>query len=227
MISGMRKLPPISISSPRETIASRPSASVLSASTSAAAQLLTTSASSAPVSSRKQRRAVRRSAIRARRASTSYSRFENPRATRAIASIATCGERRAAEIRVQHDAGGVDHASQRRARRDARRRRDGARPARARSAARDSGAARAASIVRGSRRRRRARGACSSSGSNARRSRAARSRSAATRRASVIRSIESAAGRRRARRIRRWTATRRVGRDFVRRVFRATELRAP
>ena len=52
MISGMRKLPPISINSPRDTIAVRPSASVLSASTSAAAQLFTTSASSAPVSSR-------------------------------------------------------------------------------------------------------------------------------------------------------------------------------
>ena len=52
MISCTRKLPPISTSSPRERIASRPSASVLSASTSAAAQLLTTSASSAPVSSR-------------------------------------------------------------------------------------------------------------------------------------------------------------------------------
>ena len=54
MMSGMRKAPPISISSPRETMASRPSASVLSVSSTAAALLLTTVASSAPVSSREQ-----------------------------------------------------------------------------------------------------------------------------------------------------------------------------
>ena len=54
MISGMRKAPPISINSPRDTIASRPLASVLSTSSTAAALLLTTVASSAPVSSRRQ-----------------------------------------------------------------------------------------------------------------------------------------------------------------------------
>ena len=47
MISGMRNAPPISISSPRETMASRPCASVLSTSSTAAALLLTTVASSA------------------------------------------------------------------------------------------------------------------------------------------------------------------------------------
>ena len=51
MMSGMRKAPPISISSPRETMASRPFASVLSTISTAAALLLTTVASSAPVSS--------------------------------------------------------------------------------------------------------------------------------------------------------------------------------
>ena len=51
--SGMRKPSPISISSPRETITSRPSASAASASSSAAALLFTTSAASAPVSRRR------------------------------------------------------------------------------------------------------------------------------------------------------------------------------
>ena len=46
----MRKPSPISISSPRETSTSRPSASAASASSTAAALLLTTSAASAPVS---------------------------------------------------------------------------------------------------------------------------------------------------------------------------------
>ena len=52
MMSGMRNSPPISISSPRETMTSRPWASVSRASSTAAALLLTTSASSAPVSRR-------------------------------------------------------------------------------------------------------------------------------------------------------------------------------
>ena len=52
MMSGRRNAPPISISSPRETIASRALASVFSTSSTAAALLLTTVASSAPVSSR-------------------------------------------------------------------------------------------------------------------------------------------------------------------------------
>ncbi len=70
MISGMRKAPPISISSPRETTASRPPASVLSTSSTAAALLLTTVASSAPVSSHSRSahhgRRVRRACRRAR-----------------------------------------------------------------------------------------------------------------------------------------------------------------
>ena len=51
MMSGMRKAPPISISSPRETTASLPLAKVLRTSRTAAALLLTTVASSAPLSS--------------------------------------------------------------------------------------------------------------------------------------------------------------------------------
>ena len=51
--SGIRKPSPISISSPRETSTSRPSASAASASSSAAALLLTTIAASAPVSRRR------------------------------------------------------------------------------------------------------------------------------------------------------------------------------
>ena len=87
MMSGTRKLPPISTSSPREMTASRPSQNVFSARTSAAAQLFTTSASSAPVSSvssdvqcawRDPRRPL----------ATSYSSVENPCATVRMASSA-------------------------------------------------------------------------------------------------------------------------------------------
>jgi hypothetical protein len=51
-ISGTRKAPPISTSSPRETTTSRSPANAASASTAAAALLFTTTAASAPVSSR-------------------------------------------------------------------------------------------------------------------------------------------------------------------------------
>ena len=63
----MRKPSPISISSPRETSTSRPSASAASASSTAAALLLTTSAASAPVSRAQQRRRGGPAASRARR----------------------------------------------------------------------------------------------------------------------------------------------------------------
>ncbi len=53
MISGMRNAPPISMSSPRDTITSRPFASVFNTSSTAAALLLTIVASSAPVRSHK------------------------------------------------------------------------------------------------------------------------------------------------------------------------------
>ena len=55
MMSGMRNEPPISISSPRETGTSRPSASVLRINSTAAALLFTTVAASAPVISRSRR----------------------------------------------------------------------------------------------------------------------------------------------------------------------------
>ena len=53
MMSGMRNSPPISISSPRETMTSLPRARLSSASRTAEAQLFTTSEPSAPVSRRK------------------------------------------------------------------------------------------------------------------------------------------------------------------------------
>jgi hypothetical protein len=52
MISGMRNDPPISTSSPRETITSQPRASSFTTSETAAALLFTTSAASDPVNRR-------------------------------------------------------------------------------------------------------------------------------------------------------------------------------
>src|SRR5579862_1606559 len=86
-MSGTRNDPPISTSSPRDTITARPAASAASATRHAAALLLTTSASSAPVSSRN---APTRCPCRDPRSpcSRSYSRFAYPRATSPTASIA-------------------------------------------------------------------------------------------------------------------------------------------
>ncbi len=90
MMSGRRNEPPISISSPRETIVSRPSASAFNASTNAPALLLTASAASAPVSrfsqpetwsSRSPRRPV----------SMSYSSVVGSRIAAAAAAIAASG----------------------------------------------------------------------------------------------------------------------------------------
>ena len=77
MTSGMRKAPPISTSSPRETITSLPRASAASVSSTAAALLLTTVAASAPVS------VVSRSSTRLSRSprppvARSYSRLFGP-----------------------------------------------------------------------------------------------------------------------------------------------------
>ena len=74
MMSGTRNAPPISTSSPRETIASPSRASADRATSKAPAALFTTSASSAPVSSTRR---SRQSAWRDPRvpADTSYSRF--------------------------------------------------------------------------------------------------------------------------------------------------------
>ena len=111
--SGILKPSPISISSPRETSTSRPSASAASASITAAALLLTTSAASAPV--------IRcSSAVR-------WS-WRDPRAPglEVVLEVGVApadlddaverglGERGAAEVRVDQHAGRVEHAPQRR-----------------------------------------------------------------------------------------------------------------
>ena len=86
-MSGIRKAPPISISSPRDTTTSRPRASDSSASRTAAALLLTTSEASAPDSRQSRRvhvlvaRAAR--ASRGRRARGSSSGRRRRRAARA------------------------------------------------------------------------------------------------------------------------------------------------
>ena len=109
----MRKPSPISISSPRETSTSRPSASAASASMTAAALLLTTSAASAPV--RRRRIAATWSCREPRPPGVEVVlevrvAARRPRATRASAAS---GERRAAEVRVDDHAGRVEHAPQR------------------------------------------------------------------------------------------------------------------
>ena len=90
MISGSRNEPPISISSPRDTIVSLPSASAFSASTSAPALLLTASAASAPVS-RSSQPEIWSSRSPRRPVSTSYSRVEGSRIAAAAAAIAASG----------------------------------------------------------------------------------------------------------------------------------------
>ena len=90
MISGSRNEPPISISSPRDTIVSLPSASAFSASTSAPALLLTASAASAPVS-RSSQPEMWSSRSPRRPVSTSYSRVEGSRIAAAAAAIAASG----------------------------------------------------------------------------------------------------------------------------------------
>ncbi len=85
MISGTRKPPPISTSSPRDTITSRPRASAPRASSTAAALLLTTMPASAPHA---WARSVPACSWRDPRAPASrrYSRFEYPVATSAAAA---------------------------------------------------------------------------------------------------------------------------------------------
>ena len=119
MTSGTRKPPPISTSSPRETITSRPAASAASVSSVAAALLLTTTAASAPVSGRAAARRGRRGA----RASPARGRIRGwcSRASGRHALERRARERRAAEVGVEDHAGGVDdgaRATGRSARRD-------------------------------------------------------------------------------------------------------------
>ena len=106
MISGMRKAPPISISSPRETIASRPFASVLSTSSTAAALLLTIGCVLGPGEFAQQ---PAQHVVTLAAPATVEVEFERHR-------IAHCrdgggdgflGDQRAAEIGVQHGAGEV------------------------------------------------------------------------------------------------------------------------
>ena len=120
--SGTRKPPPISTSSPRETITSRPAASAASDSSVAAALLLTTTAASAPV-----RRQSSRSAWTSRRP-----RVPCVEVVFEVGVAAASGrdaldrrarERRAAEIGVEDDAGGVDDGAQATGRPSRRRRR--------------------------------------------------------------------------------------------------------
>ena len=80
---------------------------------SAAALLLTTSAASAPVSAAQQRLDIWRSASRgAPRREVELEVGSSRARPRPRRPIASGGERRAAEIGVQHDAGRVDHAAQ-------------------------------------------------------------------------------------------------------------------
>ena len=109
----MRKPSPISISSPRETITSRPSASAASASSTAAALLLTTSAASAPGQPPQDSRDV----VLARPARPGRQvELEVRVAARRLAHVVErgLGERRAAEVRVDDDAGRVQDAPERR-----------------------------------------------------------------------------------------------------------------
>ena len=109
----MRKPSPISMSSPRETITSRPSASAASASSTAAALLLTTSAASGTGQALEQRPEV----ILARPALASLEVVLEVRVAGADLRHArerSLGERRATEVRVDEDAGRVQHAPKRR-----------------------------------------------------------------------------------------------------------------
>ncbi len=106
MMSGMRKPSPISISSPRETTASPPAASSCSARKTAAALLLT--AMPGAPSSRSSSAGDVDVALAAASGGevvleVGVSRHNGKRA-----------QRRASQIGVQHDAGGVDDAAQRR-----------------------------------------------------------------------------------------------------------------
>ncbi len=88
--SGMRNAPPISTSSPRDTMTSRRRASVLSMSSTAAALLFTTVADSAPVSS--QSKACTKSSRSPRRPeATSNSRLTGAVSARTTDSTAVSG----------------------------------------------------------------------------------------------------------------------------------------
>ena len=109
----MRNPSPISISSPRETTTSRPSASAARARSTAAALLLTTSAASAP-------RQAPQQLCEMNLARTALPAFEVVLEVRVAAPHLdhsrhrrVC-ERSPAQVRVHEDAGRVEHAAQRR-----------------------------------------------------------------------------------------------------------------
>ena len=109
MISGIRNAPPISTSSPRDTITSRPLASVFRASSTAAALLFTTVAASAPV-----RCLTRSSMACSRRPRSPWTRsvLEVHRLRGRAQHRVACRlrEQRASKVGVQHGARGVDDA---------------------------------------------------------------------------------------------------------------------
>ena len=92
MMSGMRKAPPISTSSPRETMTSRPEPRALSISSTAAALLLTTVTASAPVNARSCS-STRSSRSPRLPVSMSHSRFIGQRSASTTACTATSGSR--------------------------------------------------------------------------------------------------------------------------------------
>src|SRR6516165_30406 len=117
MTSGTRKPPPISTSSPREMITSRPSASAARSRSVAAALLLTTTAASAPVT-----RAISVSACTSRRPrEPAEVVFEIRVAAGDLlhARERAFRQRRTAQIGMDDDAGGIDDANERRTHRGA------------------------------------------------------------------------------------------------------------
>ena len=111
MMSGMRKAPPISISSPRETITCFPNARVFRASSTAAALLLTTVALSAPVSSQLHPRPVRRGP----RARPRQGRIPDspPSACQGCDRVHRfVGQQGSPEVGVHHRPGEIEHAAQ-------------------------------------------------------------------------------------------------------------------
>ena len=109
MISGIRNAPPISISSPRDTITSLPCASEFSPSSTAAALLFTTVAASAPVNCTNNCSSVS-SRLPRLPAARSYSKLIGLPATAIIASMAACESRARPRLVCRIVPGGVDDA---------------------------------------------------------------------------------------------------------------------
>ena len=114
--SGMRNDPPISTSSPRETMTSPPSASAFSDSSTAAALLFTTMVATLALRRMQQ---ARKQAIDVRIAFAAFAgrqiKFQVGVALRDFGNMLQrfLAQRRASEIGVQDDAGRIDHRPQR------------------------------------------------------------------------------------------------------------------